>query len=241
MHYYKTDKLTAKTLSRETFKLFLPEPLDYRKRIRYAINYFPHPIQPEVFGWCLAFPNNTYRPIHWMTKVIIETKGKYRNLSNSNKLRINEELKDFDFSSYRTPDGKKPYSDINDLFVSMTNYWNTISKLYPDEKQREEVLSLLSSEEYISLESIIPNWIPKLTPEEVFINKWTNVNLNSLDKDKLMSNRFPYMTEESASEIIQYKPFFSLQNLKEKTNISQVVKDGIEEDLKKGVLNITNN
>jgi hypothetical protein len=41
------------------------------------------------------------------------------------------------------------------------------------------------------------------------------------------------MCEESASEIIQYKPFFSLQNLKEKTNISQVVKDGIEEDLKR--------
>lgn len=231
------DPKTAEKISVQFYRISFPEPLNFDNSTYRSFDYKTHPFDNSK-GVLIEVENTLKQKVHPVSKVISRTKGGILSEEDSALL---EEIWKPEFRNYQNYSGEYPYQSVEDWKESVKAYWSQIVNLFPDEKQRNEVVSKILNQDYVNIIEIMPNWLPQLSELDKFEQKWEVFNFNSVEKWHLESKRFPSISKESIDKIIQQTEnegeFFEPENVKERVpEISDDFVDELTNQLEEGSL-----
>lgn len=155
-------------LSRECYKIKVPEPLDFSTRTQYVFNWKKHPTTDSF----TILVNDKLFKIHPLTQLIAKANGDRSNLSEEDINWIIKKFQNWDLAKYRTKEGLQPFNTIEDIIEAVSFYWQNTVYLYPNESQRETVRQKFLTLDKVRLSSLIPQHLEEKTREEMKSLGW---------------------------------------------------------------------
>lgn len=158
----------CKFISRESYKIKVPEPLDFSTRTKYVFNWKKHPSQDKF----MILVKDKLFKVHPMIKLIAKANGDRNNFIEDDINQIISYFKNWDLTKYRTKEGKQPFETVEDIISAIAFYWQNTVYIYSDEVQRESIRQKFLTLDRVRLSALIPNHLEEITEEEAKNQGW---------------------------------------------------------------------